>query len=390
MKLSARSLLLIDRLFWLPHQITEFLFKTFASISSDHTEHLFTVKFMGLGSIIRFAALCEHHQVDKSKVTLVTFSQQKEVCTLFGFRKIYFLRTNNLFYFLRDCWNLLSCIRHQRPSCIINFERCSHAVSTFCLLLAWWGKFQTMSFEPNRSVFTKKIIIHPVDEITLEKLFLLGIERMAKTKVHTKTMRVKVHAHKILININASDFLLARRYPVESFAEIIRLLYLQHNKLEFYLTGSPHESQYVDTLMSLLNGFPVYNMAGAWNFQQLIEELSSCALFITGDSGPVHLATYLGIPAIALWGPTQPQHFGYERSRNLFSLSLNLACSPCFKHPASLPAHFCKGRIDCLKNLAPKTIANKASYLIETTSEQRTINFPEKWELSVKPEYVEQ
>jgi ADP-heptose:LPS heptosyltransferase len=218
--------------------------------------------------------------------------------------------------------------------------------------------------------------IFDANKITLEKLFLLGIDQMAKVTSYYSEQTVEVNRNKILINVNASDFLLARRYPIKLFVETIKMLSSRNSKLEFYLTGSAHEFDYVQTVVTQLNGLPVYNKSGQWSLSELIDELATCFCFITCDSGPVHLATYLGVTTIALWGPTQPKHFGYDRINHLHSLSLQLECSPCFRHPTSEPAVACEGRIDCLNNLSPALIVARFSSLSAESSAHRFVNFP--------------
>lgn len=382
MKLSAKRLLLIDRFFWLPHHLAELFSKFFLLPLKRQTDHVFVIKFMGLGSIIRFASLCEQHQVDKSKITMVTFHHHKEICKLFGFRNTFFIRLSDPIDLLIDCTKLFSQIRQVSPSHIVDYERCSHAVSTLRFLLAWWGNCSSLSFEPNRSVQTKNISIYDANKITLEKLFLLGIDQMAKVKSYNSMQTVGVNHDKVLINVNASDFLSARRYPIKLFVETIKMLSSRNGNLEFYLTGASHEFDYVESAVSQLKGIPVYNKSGQWSLSELIDQLSTCYCFITCDSGPIHLSTYLGVPTIALWGPTQPQHFGYDGVNHLHSLSLQLECSPCFKHPTSVPAVACHGRIDCLNNLSPDLIVDKFSSLHAQSSEHRLINFPFERSLS--------
>jgi len=252
-------------------------------------------------------------------------------------------------------------------------------VSTLRFLLAWWGKSSSISFEPGRSVETKNIKIYDANKITLEKLFLLGIDQMPKVNSQGNTMEVEVNRNKILVNINASDFLSARRYPVKFFVEAVRMLHSKNSELEFYFTGASHEFDYVESAVVQLNGIPAYNKSGSWDMNELIQQLSTCLCFITCDSGPLHLSTHLGVNTIVLWGPTQPQHFGYDGIKHLHSLSLHLQCSPCFIHPASVPSVACQGRIDCLNNLSPTLIVDKVSFLLARSSEHRAVNFPFEW-----------
>ncbi len=377
MKISGKTLLAIDRLFWLPHRLVELLFQTVGTINPTPVDHILVIKFMGIGSLIRLAALCEEHHIDKNKVTLLTLASNHELCQLIGFNNPLLVRTNNIIQFSKDCWNILFSIRSSKLAVIIDYERCSHAVGLYRNLLTLRGRCKSISFEPKRMISSGKQIVYPVGQITQEELFMRGIDLMPTTRSACFTQEtIAVHSSKILININASNYLLARRYPIASFAEVIRLLHTWDPHLEFYLTGSAAETNYVAGLVKKLHNLPVHDVSGKWNLEKLWTELSDCALFITGDSGPLHLAAYLHVPTIAIWGPTQPSHFGYIDKNQMHSHSLNLPCSPCFKHPDSRPARACKGQIDCLKNLIPLHVFERAILILSTQTFSRRIRCP--------------
>lgn len=379
MKISAQRLLKIDRLFRLPYRLILFLASKRNDEISQASDRVVVIKLMGMGSLIRFASLCQQHLVDKDQITIVTFSHQQEVCKLFGFPHLYLIQSTSVWKFIRDCLRLFGELRREKPTVIIDFERCSFAVGTFSILLAWWSRCSSLSFSTKSLLKSNNITVYPANEISLEQIFLYGIDRMKKN-IHQSVAALTITplTKKILININASDYLLARRYPSELYANVIRQLHTADKNHQFYLTGSADEFDYVNKLIKILAGLPVYNQAGLWSLSQLVDELSNCNLFITGDSGPLHLAIHMGVPTLALWGPTQASHFGYQQSKNLVSLSLKLSCSPCFIHPGSTPALSCKGRIDCLTNLTPSLIVEESIRLLSQSVQERNINFPMK------------
>ncbi len=62
------------------------------------------------------------------------------------------------------------------------------------------------------------------------------------------------------------------------------------------------------------------------HFQALQLRLAEADLAVGNDCGPLHLAGYLGVPSLALFGPADPKQWGPSRVK---TLSRNLACSPC-------------------------------------------------------------
>ncbi|MGC4022299.1 MAG: glycosyltransferase family 9 protein [Cyclobacteriaceae bacterium] len=164
---------------------------------------------------------------------------------------------------------------------------------------------------------------------------------------------------------------------LSQFADAIKLIHQYNREFYFVFTGSSSESNFVQSLMNQLNGISTYNEAGKMSLSQLATELAKSSMLITVDSMPLHMAHYLNVPVVALWGPTQPKHFGYDQKENIHSVTLNLSCSPCFIHPASEVAKHCSGRIDCMNGLQPSAIAKKCTDILSILSSQRFVNFPE-------------
>src|SRR5271154_175002 len=107
MRITGKTLLLIDRMFWVPYRLATIFPGLLGKISSEtgaHENHILVIKLMGLGSLIKFASLCEKSEVDKRKITLITFERHREFCRLFGFECALFIRTVHFTKFIHDCW----------------------------------------------------------------------------------------------------------------------------------------------------------------------------------------------------------------------------------------------------------------------------------------------
>jgi ADP-heptose:LPS heptosyltransferase len=60
--------------------------------------------------------------------------------------------------------------------------------------------------------------------------------------------------------------------------------------------------------------------------------LSQCQLLICNDSGPMHIATALGVPVVAIFGPTEPAWFGPLGQSNHIVIQSGFWCRPCFDY----------------------------------------------------------
>lgn len=76
------------------------------------------------------------------------------------------------------------------------------------------------------------------------------------------------------------------------------------------------------------------NMAGRTSLRELIALISECDVFVTNDSGPMHIAYALKTPLVALFGSTDPMLTGpppvFKRNISL-TISPDVECSPCFE-----------------------------------------------------------
>jgi heptosyltransferase-2 len=73
------------------------------------------------------------------------------------------------------------------------------------------------------------------------------------------------------------------------------------------------------------------------------------------DSGPVHLATAVGTPVLALFGPTAAARWGPPPPGR--ALTLGLACSPCSNHGGDRCP---EGHHRCMEDLAPAAVLDAA------------------------------
>jgi len=105
--------------------------------------------------------------------------------------------------------------------------------------------------------------------------------------------------------------LTAKRWPLERYRELVRRL-IRELDAQVLLIGGPDDTALNQRLLEGLDVPPgtITNLAGKTTIGQLAAQLEQCALFIGNDSSPMHLAAAVGIPVIAIFGPTSPQEYG--------------------------------------------------------------------------------
>lgn len=94
------------------------------------------------------------------------------------------------------------------------------------------------------------------------------------------------------------------------------------------LVGSNSEMLLVEQVRDCMEMQPIV-AAGRTTLMELAGLLSRCVLFLGGDSGPLHLASALGVPSVSVYGPTDPATNGPlgDRAR---VVRAGVECSPCY------------------------------------------------------------
>ena len=134
-----------------------------------------------------------------------------------------------------------------------------------------------------------------------------------------------------------------KRWPASRVAELCRGL--KGRGFSLLLLGGPADAEAFAAVRAQLP-FAIGDTS-ALDVGGLAAAIERCAVVIAGDSGPTHLASALGTPVVALFGPTSPERWRPLSERSEV-VRLPLACSPCSNHgSASCP----EGHHDCLRKL---------------------------------------
>lgn len=90
------------------------------------------------------------------------------------------------------------------------------------------------------------------------------------------------------------------------------------------------------------NGILNYeNLAGKTTIPELIEKIAGLDLFITNDSGPMHVAAAYKVKTIAIFGPTKFSETNQWNNEKGKIITKNLECAPCMKRSCPLKHHNC-------------------------------------------------
>ena len=171
---------------------------------------------------------------------------------------------------------------------------------------------------------------------------------------------------KPLLGINpGATYGSAKRWYPEKFAQVIIHL---SDKYDSVIFGGPDEVDMANDIESILqkNGISNYkNIAGKTSVPELIENINNLDLFVTNDSGPMHVAAAFEIPSICIFGPTKFNETSGWQNENSIIVKKEFDCMPCMKRVCPLQGeeyHQCMKAIEAQDIIKSLTNMNNNSF----------------------------
>ena len=166
-----------------------------------------------------------------------------------------------------------------------------------------------------------------------------------KLRIYKKNQSSEV-AQKSILGINpGASYGSAKRWYPEEFAKVASELSGQYDIVIF---GGPGETDIATDIEQGLIDSRItnyQNLAGKTTIPELIEHISSLDFFITGDSGPMHVAAAFQVPTVAIFGPTKDDETSQWMNEKSIIVKKNLDCQPCMKRTCPLGHHNCMNLI---------------------------------------------
>ncbi|HEY6011877.1 MAG TPA: glycosyltransferase family 9 protein, partial [Nitrospirota bacterium] len=131
------------------------------------------------------------------------------------------------------------------------------------------------------------------------------------------------------IIIHAAASLPAKQWPLDRFAAVMKVLKSRYNA-RFIYTGASADSELYREI-ERHGPFNGLNLCGATGLRENLSFYRASHLFFGVDSGPMHMAAAVGVPVVALFGPTDERKWGPWGEGHTI-ITKRLACYPCKPH----------------------------------------------------------
>ncbi len=226
------------------------------------------------------------------------------------------------------------------------------------LLLYWSGTPISAGRRSWHSTLLLKHPIKPSHPAHLVEQYRDIAQSLSDEPLELGSLRLHIPPHRYLrgtLGINpGATYGSAKRWYPEKFADVARAF---AERYDIVIFGGPNEVEMANEIESRLSGINVTNFAGKTSIAELCTLLGGLDLFITNDSGPMHVAAAYRVPTVAIFGPTRHLETSQWSNEKSVIVRHEMECAPCMKRECPLGHH------ECMKNITAQEVIDAAQRL---------------------------
>lgn len=167
-----------------------------------------------------------------------------------------------------------------------------------------------------------------------------------KAEAILKDSWIKTGQEIVGINVGASSRWLSKNWPPRYIAQLCDRLAKEFN-IRSVLTGTKEDSAIIESIRENASSKPI-TASGKTGILELASLIKRCKVYITPDSAPMHIASAVGTPFIALFGPTDPARH-VAPSKKCTVIRKDMKCSPCYNPN-------CSKRTKCMNSITVEEV----------------------------------
>jgi heptosyltransferase-2 len=192
-----------------------------------------------------------------------------------------------------------------------------------------------------------------------ERTIDLPVSSAVQAAVNRKLQALGVNDNDPIIGVSPGSVWPTKRWAAQGFAALIQMLREQRG-CQVLLFGGADDAAVVDDIQKRC-GEPAINLVGEIGLRELPAAIGRCRVFVSNDSGPMHIAVARRVPTVAVFCATTPELGFYPYSSNAIVVQRQLSCRPCASHGGRrCPL----GTEDCIRQIRPETVLHAVEKLL--------------------------
>lgn len=278
---------------------------------------------------------------------------------------------------IKGMWSLARELQKEMFDVVIDLQnnRKSHMLGAFSLAAQRHGYDNgKLSFLLSNSIKDDAPYLDPLDH-QLRVLKLAGVKSVEKSlelwpsdlddaKVEQLLKDAWAFRGQTLVGINvrASSRWRSKNWPQSSIAGLCDALARDFN-VRSVLTGAGADEEYARRIAGMTKSKPLV-AAGKTSINELAALIKRFKVYVTPDSAPMHIASAMGVPCVALFGATDPRrHVVSSSNFTVISKSPEFRCSPCY-NPG------CPKEPNCMKKITVEEVKSAVAAYLDRAAEK--------------------
>jgi len=198
-------------------------------------------------------------------------------------------------------------------------------------------------------------LLHSLGACQVDRIPQLQLRSKITDKATAMMAGLGVDRNELLIGVHpGAAYGVTKRWFPERFAAVMEML--QKSGRRFLLLGGPGEESIAESISQIMVQSPI-DVVGKTTVAEALALVSRCGLFLSNDSGLMHVAAALRVPQVALFGSTDPRKTAPLNDKAVVIHPNEISCTPCFKSE-------CPEDLECMKAITVEEVAAAAEKLL--------------------------
>ena len=352
-------------------------------------------KFLGMGSIIQATPLLQtlrNNFPDAELIFITSSGNAKLLESVDVVDRTLCINDSGVLNIIQSTFSVLSSLWKNKVDLYIDLETYSFYSTAVATMSCARNRFGFYRIERNirMGVYTNMMFFNsraPISQSYLQMARLAGCKKITnelyRFKIEDGVRRsmiqkivsiVSSEKAYIIINPNASDLRVERRWPQANVVNLIERLAKANPEKNIFLIGGKGEEDWVKGIYNKLNKEflqHVFNTTGLFTLSELFALIDGSDLVVSNDTGPMHISFALGRPTISLFGPASPSQYG--QNPNAFGIYKNIYCSPCVHDFITPPCH---GDNQCMKQITVDEVYDLCNKILSEKNFRQDVVIP--------------
>jgi len=197
----------------------------------------------------------------------------------------------------------------------------------------WFFFHQRIQRDPSRHDVERNLSLLEAFGVRAEecrRAIDLPINPAVQSQVDQKISALGISESKPIMGINPGSVWPTKRWSRQGFSQLIRLLQEKFD-CQVVLFGGPEDAAVVRLILDDC-GAAAISLVGEISMRELPAAIRRCRVFITNDSGPMHIAVAERVPTVAVFCATTPDLGFFPYTQHAIVVEKKLSCRPCTSH----------------------------------------------------------